>query len=1086
MRKPLILLSCLLLIPFALLAQQRTGNISGTVVDDQGNPLPGVTVTLTGATIAPISSQTSDEGRFRFLSLFPGNDYVVKAELQGFKSRTETGVIVNVAKTSDIKVVMEVGSLDEQVTVIAKTPVVDTKRTQVTHTVTYEMLQDLPSARDPWVILQLTPSIQLDRENVGGVESGQQPYYQSRGSTTQEWTIDGMQTTDRASISSPGYYDFDSIEELNISTGTMDVEHRDPGIVVNVVTRRGGNKVSMGGRFYYTNKYLQAKRSDALLSDLGLSGYNRADDIKDFGFNAGGPLIKDKAWWWMSYGIQEIRVINQINKLEPTWLNNYNGKINLQLIPSNRFELLYMINDKVKYGRSSSEVYPAGWNQGSQFAWGNPTYKFQDEQMIGSDLFLSVRIGKSNPGFGLTPADDMAIANLQYFDVANYVQRYSNSWFYSDRPHPYGVVQAQYFNDNIMGTAHEIKVGFEYNNNKTISVGGTAGNISAYIPAYGWYTGIGYNFNYPVLDYNDSGDVQTPPSDMYMVGIQRSTIESGNGTNRIAAYFNDTISFGRFNLNVGLRLDRAKDFLLAQKARSLWQASDDVAGLDSKYSNYAAVTSSLFESDVIDSVRSLMPDTESPYTPVQKVYTFISPRLGLTYDLFGDGRTVLKASYTLYPGGGLGTRFWEKYGLGGYMQFWWWDQSGDEMASKDELYWRDTSQDNLPIYHVYDGVTGEFVGDNGREYGWEWWGFTWGSTELTDTTDLVDTNTWKTDLTHEVNLSVEREIVKDFGVSLSYTWKRMGRFSRWLPYYQAGMEAPDGTLTTAAHLRGQGDYEVKGTVPETVIGSGGEEIDPLDAAGTEWWGLKPYMVGGVWNGNYTFSTPYNYYTNIPSSRYNTYQGIDLVLTKRLSKKWMANASFTYQMQKQHIGDSWLEPTLNWANENQIYTFAQGSGSGKINANLFSRWMFKIMGLYQLPYDINISGTVQGHEGAVIVTNFGVANSSLNATGGRSYTIPTVPYGKQDRLDTVVMFNLKFEKMFKLGDVGRMYFSLDCFNLFNSALIDRRYSVSLGTFRFTGPPETATQTSYSVPYGQSGVNNSIMNPRLFRLGMRFQF
>jgi hypothetical protein len=1074
MKRLLLLFCCLLLLTSAVVAQQRTGNIYGTVVDDQRNPLPGVSVTLTGATIAPITTQTSDEGRFRFLSLFPGNDYVLKAELTGFKTKIETGVIVNVAKNSDIMVVMDAGALEEQVTVIAQTPIVDTKRTQITHTVNYEMLQALPSARDPWVILQLTPAIQLDRENVGGVEGGQQPYYQARGGTTQEWTVDGMQTTDMASISSPSYYDFDSFEEINISTGTMDVEHRDAGIVVNIVTRRGGNKLSLGGRFFYTGKNLQTKRPQTVLDANGLSGYNRAEDIKDFGFNAGGPLVKDKAWWWISYGIQEISTLNQINVFDKTWLNNYNGKLNLQLIPSNRFEFLFMLADKVKSGRSSSETYPAGWDQGSQFPWGNPTFKFQDEQMIGDSLFLSLRIGKSNPGFGLTPHDDLQIENLLYFDIANYVQRNTNTWFYSDRPHPYGVLQAQYFNDNILGTAHEIKIGFEYNNNRRIAVGGAPGNINAYIAAYGWYTGIGYNYNYPVLDWDDTGDVQTPPSDMYLVGIQRSTVVDADGTDRIAAYFNDTITMGRFNLNLGLRLDRAKDFLLAQSARSLWLESDDMTGLDPKYSNYAALASSLFEDDVIDSVRNdLMPDTERAYTAAQKIYTFLSPRVGLTYDLFGDGKTILKASYTLYPGGYPGVNFWAQYGLGGYMQFWWWDQNPDGIASKDELYWRDTSQDNLPIYHVYD-EDGDFVGDDAREYGWEWWGFNWGSTELSETTDLIDTTTWKTNLTHEVTLSVEKEFVRNLGASLNFTWKKMNRFSRWLAYYP---EAPGG-----GHLRSQSDYEVKGTVPNTLTGSGGATIDPRDAAGTQWWGLKPYSI----EGNYTYPTPYQYSVNFPNSRYNTYWGLDFVVTKRLSNKWMANGSFTYQMQKQHIGDSYLEPTLNWANENQLYTFAQGAGSGKINANIFSRWMFKLMGLYQLPWDLTISGTVQGHEGAIVVTNFGVNNYSLDSTGGRTYTIPTVPYGQQDRLKPVYMFNLKLEKMLKLGDTAKMYFSVDCFNIFNNDVISRRYGVSLGTFRFTGTPQAAVQTGYNVPYGQSGVNNEMMNPRLFRLGMRFQF
>jgi hypothetical protein len=320
---------CCLLIALPLAAQQRTGNIYGTVMDDQGTPLPGVSVTLTGVTIAPMATTTSSEGRFRFLSLFPANDYVLKAELAGFKTKIETGVIVNIGRNSDIMVVMEPGVLEEQVTVIAQTPMVDAKKTQVTHTVNYEMLQSLPSARDPWVILQMTPGIMMDRENIGGAESGQQSAFQSRGSTGQEWTIDGMQTTDRNSGGSPGYFDFDAFEELNISTGSLDVEHRDPGVVINIVTRRGGNKLSLGGRFYYSDKYMQGTVPQEKLNELNIRGFNQIRDIKDFGFNAGGPIVKDKAWWWGSYGVQQIQTINAINVNDDTYLNNYNAKVNL-------------------------------------------------------------------------------------------------------------------------------------------------------------------------------------------------------------------------------------------------------------------------------------------------------------------------------------------------------------------------------------------------------------------------------------------------------------------------------------------------------------------------------------------------------------------------------------------------------------------------------------------------------------------------------------------------------------------------------------------------------------------------------------
>ncbi len=198
MRKSLIVL-CVLLLSVGVFAQQRTGNIFGKVTDPEGNALPGVTVTLAGQYTAGQTTVSSAEGNFRFLSLPPARDYALKMELSGFKTRTEEGIIVIVGGNTNLTLTMEVGVLEEQVTVTAVSPMVDTKKTGVGVNVTQETLQSLPTARDPWVILQMAPSIIVDRENIGGAESGQQSNYVARGSNTYNnnvWAMDGIVITD--------------------------------------------------------------------------------------------------------------------------------------------------------------------------------------------------------------------------------------------------------------------------------------------------------------------------------------------------------------------------------------------------------------------------------------------------------------------------------------------------------------------------------------------------------------------------------------------------------------------------------------------------------------------------------------------------------------------------------------------------------------------------------------------------------------------------------------------------------------------------------------------------------------------------
>ena len=252
---------------------------------------------------------------------------------------------------------------------------VQPKKLSATTTVNYEQLQSLPSARDPWVILQLTPGLFIDRENIGGNESGQQSSFVNKGSTTQEWTLDGVKITDMSSGGSPGYYDFDAFEEMNVSTGSLDVATRSPGTVVNIVTRRGGNKTSLAGRFYLTDGQFQGKLSAEKIKEIGVVGYNRIREVRDFGFNIGGPILKDKIWWWGSYAVSDVKTVVATGTNDDSYLQNMDIKANFQLIPENRAEVYVQAGGKVKYGRSSSLSFPSGWNQYGKFHFGSPIIK---------------------------------------------------------------------------------------------------------------------------------------------------------------------------------------------------------------------------------------------------------------------------------------------------------------------------------------------------------------------------------------------------------------------------------------------------------------------------------------------------------------------------------------------------------------------------------------------------------------------------------------------------------------------------------------------------------------------------------------
>src|SRR3954451_7212761 len=159
-------------------AQLQTGNLYGTVHDQSGAALPGVTITLNGQG-APQLQVTNAQGQFHFLNLSPGS-YDIKAELEGFSTVDYPNIAINIGRNTSIEVKLQ-SAVEETITVTAESPLLDERRISTGATVAQTELEKIPTARDPWAILQTTPGVLTDRINVGGNQSGQQSLYVGPG-----------------------------------------------------------------------------------------------------------------------------------------------------------------------------------------------------------------------------------------------------------------------------------------------------------------------------------------------------------------------------------------------------------------------------------------------------------------------------------------------------------------------------------------------------------------------------------------------------------------------------------------------------------------------------------------------------------------------------------------------------------------------------------------------------------------------------------------------------------------------------------------------------------------------------------------
>lgn len=434
-RTALVASALLLIVGTSTAAAQQTGEIFGRAADRSGAVLPGVTVTVAGsALIQPRVSVTSETGSYRVPEL-PIGTYTVTFELPGFRTMVMQDIRVTIGFRAQVNGALELSSVQETVTVTGESPLVDTRETGTKTSFDLETMQNIPSARDPWVMLERTPGITMDRSNVGGSQSGQQSGYISRGASTgnNKWSIDGVDITDMSATgASPIYYDFDMLEEMQITTGGADVTQQTGGVGINLVMKSGTDKFKGSARYYNTDEKFQADNvTDEIRRDGAGSGAP-IQNIQDRGFEVGGPIKAGKAWYWGSYGAQNIKVgVVGFYKVDPacgpprptetdavraclqtdlTELNNYNWKLQYVPFTNNKLTFQNTWAEKVRNARDGSVTRPvettyrqkAVSSDFGAFGWitgPSPFWKASDQHVFSDRLLMDVmwsQIGRAH------------------------------------------------------------------------------------------------------------------------------------------------------------------------------------------------------------------------------------------------------------------------------------------------------------------------------------------------------------------------------------------------------------------------------------------------------------------------------------------------------------------------------------------------------------------------------------------------------------------------------------------------------------------------------------------------------------------
>jgi carboxypeptidase family protein/TonB-dependent receptor-like protein len=611
-----------------------TGGIQGRVTDEQGGVLPGVQVTMKGPG-APTTVYTDARGEFRAANLDAGV-YTLTLTLSGFQNVTRENVTVNIGRNTELTIPMGLTRVEAAVTVTSEAPLLETKRVQNAAVVSQQELKSIPTARDPWVILQSSPGVAIDRINVAGSESGQQSNFLSHGSSGGTFTVDGVNLTDMSALgSSAAYYDFDMFQEMQVITGGGDASIAGAGAHLNMITKRGTNDVHGSARVFGVDERFQSDNipDEALEQTTPVTSGNHIQSLQDYGAEAGGPIWKDHLWLWGAYGRDQINLVTALGASDKTTLENLNAKLNWQIVPSNAANGWWMHSDKLKFGRSAGPTRPqeTTWDQ----TLPQNTWKVEDSQVFSSSLFASAQYNGVNGNFTLDPEG----GNRQAFIDEGGV--WHNSYQIYAAPRPTRQAKADvsfFFNTGSLG--HELKAGFGY-----LTAGARSHSIWPGDPSGTLAGGV-----YGDL-FDCSGDEVVPCA----VITRQSNLVVDN--KYWSAYLQDTFSLDRLSINAGVRWDK--------------QTGENAATVVPGNPSFPEVL------PAID-----YPGSGEPFT-----WEDWQPRLGITYALGANRSTVLKAAYARYADA-LGTGTIDNINpIGGvsYAYYGWNDANHNNLVDVDEV-----------------------------------------------------------------------------------------------------------------------------------------------------------------------------------------------------------------------------------------------------------------------------------------------------------------------------------------------------------------------------------------------------------------
>jgi hypothetical protein len=1045
---------------------QGMGSIFGKVTDSSGAVVPGVTVTVTGTGLqAPRVAVTTETGAYQFPNI-PIGTYAVTFELQGFKKATRENVLIVTGFNASIDQTLDVGAMTEQVTVSGASPIVDTKRTITGATFDLDILEKIPTARDPWMIIYMTPGVQLSGTNVGGSGSGGQPTITSRGTSANvQWNLEGGATTDLRSNTSASYYNFDSLEQIQVINGGGDVSVQASGVSINLVTKSGSNVFKGSTVATLTNDRMQFQNVSEELFKKGTGGFlsgaplNRVSNVT---FEFGGPIVRNKLWFWGNADHQDINTavlnyydagksaqcaayadaqrlgtltgtitysnlesVRQCLHNDKTVIYHVGGKLNYQLNPAHRFQYLLQGDDKIQNSRgaSATTAKEATNRQFSDYWHGIPqpthslthTYIASDK-LVFNNIYTYVYGGWTN--------------DFQDFDTCGKI-RYNGSSKSSDYARDADCLWNQqqlqlrtteFRSRSLLASIQRLRPTHDLKTDGTYFMSGKLGGDHSLKFGLGYRRAPTTTFSHyaggaraflqcngnSVLNCADNRITPGAPGPglvPYRAELYRDALRNSTWWS-YNGYLQDSFNRGRWRLNGGVRYD--------------WQHS--------KY-NGGCVPENVIRPDLMSA--QCEEATQSGINPntgaVEKIRPFgnVSPRLSVTYDPFNNGKTALKGGVSYY----YKTRETLADNLSGLFQVTrlTFGSNANNGTCTGTSCWTDSNRDGVIQASELEGTP---TSSNSR--------FNTTTGVFAPAGNAVDPST-QIARTREAVAGIQHELMPNLAVAVDYIYRK---YDRGLATYTLGFQPG------AAGFPLQQIY----TGPLTYT-------DPVTGNTARYFVVKPGAMRPSGAGSITMTNP----------DYQIYNGVDITVTRRYSNKWQMSGAVTIQDSPNYFPDG---TTSNGTSG------AAGNPTGmeyQHGVSTIAKYVLKLSGSYELPWGIQAAGNFnmfQGGTRTLTINGPGNVYGGVNASGGDttiSYSTLEFQPRNRFRFGDTKMLDLGVQKQFSLGPAERyrVQFMLDLFNVFNVS-------------------EVLSYSSNNVSLAAATAPASIIPPRVLRIGVRAKF